>query len=302
MKLAYFDDYRLGVVKDDHLVDVTDLVQEIPHVGPHDLISRLIEAFDQYRPRLEQAAAGGEGIPAARVRFRAPLPRPGKMVCMAGNFLENGTLKEPRPINAFLKNPDAVIGDGDTIHLPDAPATIFHHEAELGLVIGRKASRISEDEAYGCIFGFVNFIDVSARGIGPVGADTFLPGKSWHTFAPMGPFLVTADDMPDPKAQDTPVRLWVNGELHQDYSTSDIGHSVPKTLAWISSITTLNPGDLVALGTNHQGLGALQDGDEVVRETPGLGRLTLHVSDPLGREWPRGIDQEMADRIAGRTR
>ena len=300
MKLVFFNDYRLGVLKkdEDRVVDMTLALEEIPRVGPGDYMCRLIERWDGFKVRLERNALDLPGIPLSDVQLRAPIPRPGKILCMAANYLENGALSEPRPINGFLKNPSAVIGDGDTIHLPAAEVTIFHHEAELGLVIGKKARNISEDEAYGHVFGYVNFIDVSARGLGPPGADTFLPGKSYHTFAPMGPYLVTADEVPNP--QDVAVRLWVNDELHQDYSTSDMGHSIPKTIAWLSSIVTLNPGDVIALGTNHQGLGALQDGDKVERESPGLGRLTNYVSDPRKREWPRGIDQEMADRVAGR--
>ena len=298
MKLVYFNDFTLGVVKGDRVVDVSQLVADIPHVGPHDHISRLIEGFDQYRSRLESTAERAEGVPLDQVRLRPPLPKPGKVLCMAGNYLENGTLKEARPINAFLKNPNAVIGDGDTVTLPEVPFTIAHHEAEAALVIGKKASRIKASEAYEYVFGMVNFIDVSTRGLGPEGMDGFFLGKSYHTCGPMGPFLTTLDEIPDP--QDVSIKLWVNGELRQDYSTSDMGHSIPDTLEWATSIATLNPGDILSLGTNHQGLGSLQDGDHVERESPGMGRLHVYIRDPQKREWPRGIDREIADRVAGR--
>ena len=110
--------------------------------------------------------------------------------------MESGTLAEPHPINAFLKSPTATIGHGDTVVIPSATATIFEHEAELGLVIGKAARHIKSSAGYNHIFGYVNFIDVSARGLGgspPM--DTFYPGKSWHTFCPMGPYLVTADEV-----------------------------------------------------------------------------------------------------------
>lgn len=299
MKLAYFDDFKLGVVRGNEVVEVSNLVQDIPHVGPHDLISRLIERFDQYRSRLEQAAQAGRGVPLSGVRLRAPLPKPGKMLNMAGNYLENGALKEPRPINGFLKSPNAVIGDGDTVVLPNAPVTIFHHEAECALVIGRRASRIKAAEAYSYVFGCVNYIDVSARGLGAPNADNFFQGKSWHTFAPMGPYLVTLDEIPDP--QNLSVRLWVDGGLRQDYNTNDMGHKIPETLEWATSIVTLNPGDILALGTNHQGLGALQDGDKVEMEITGLGRLHVNVTDAQKRQWPKGVDRTIADRVAGRV-
>lgn len=299
MKLAYFNDFTLGVVTGDRIVDVTSVVADIPRVGPHDLISRLIERFSEYRPRLEQAAAGAQGTPLAEVRLRPPLPKPGKILCMAGNYLENGTLAEPRPINAFLKNTHAAIGDGDTVVIPGAPATIFHHEAEGGLVFGRRASHVKASEAYDYVFGYMNFIDVSARGLGPEGMDAFFMGKSWHTFAPMGPYLVTADEVADP--QDMHIRLWVDGELRQDYSTSDMGHKIPETIEWATSIATFNPGDMLSLGTNHQGLGPLQQGSRVEMEIEGLGRLHLSVTDGMGREWPKGVDRAMADRVAGRA-
>ena len=299
MKLVHFNDFRLGVLKGDRVVDVTDLVQDIPHVGPHDRMWRLIERFDQYRAKLEQAAQANQGVPVAQVRLRPPVPKPGKIVAMAGNYLENGSLAEARPINAFLKSPNAAIGDGDTVVLPPEPVTIFHHEAELGMVVGRKASKVKASEAMNYVFGWMNFIDVSARGLGPQGMDNFFQGKSWHTFAPCGPYLVTADEVADP--QNLQVQLWVNGELRQNYNTSDMGHKIPETIEWASSIVTLNPGDVIAFGTNHQGLGSLQDGDKVEIEIPSFGRLHVSVTDDMKREWPRGVDHAMADRVAGRA-
>lgn len=296
MKLVYFDDFHLGVLKDGRVVDVSSVVQDIPHTGPHNLITGLVERFDHYRPRLEEAARRSRGVEASQVRLRPPLPKPVKIVCMAVNYMEFGARKEPAPINAFLKSPSAIIGYGDTIVLPDAPANIFHHEAELGVVIGREAKAIKAEAAYDYIFGYVNFIDVSARGLG---GGSFYWGKCWDTFAPMGPALVTADDVPNP--QNLAVKLWVNGLLRQDFPTSDMGHSIARCVEWASSITPLEPGDIIATGTNHQGLGAIQDGDRIEMEIQGLERLVVDVRDPLKRQWPQGIDQATADRAAGRA-
>ena len=138
MKILYFDDFRLGVLRgEDEVVDVSAEVQDIPHTGPHDLINGLIERFDDYRGKLEKAAAEGEGIPVSSVRIRPPLPRPGNIDCMAVNYMENGTRTEPAQINAFNKAGSTVIGDGDTMVLQDIPATIFEGEAELGMVANR---------------------------------------------------------------------------------------------------------------------------------------------------------------------
>ena len=131
MKLAFFDDYKLGVVKGDNIVDVSSAVRDIPHLGPHDLINGLIAKFGDYKKRLEDAAASGKGVPVSSVKLQAPLPKPGNIVCMAVNYMENGTRKEPAPINAFHKAPTAILGPGGTMVLPDVPATIFEGEAEM---------------------------------------------------------------------------------------------------------------------------------------------------------------------------
>ncbi len=296
MKLAYFDDFRLGVVRDDRVFDVTSAVRDVPHVGPHDLISYLIESFDTHRERLEEAANGAEGIPVDRVAFRAPLPRPGKILCMAINYLEHGAESDVPPINGFLKSPNSVAGDGATVELPPEQASIFEHEAELGVVIGKRASRVSQADAYDYVFGYVNIVDVSARDLGNPPYDSYFPIKSWRNFAPMGPYLVTADEIDDP--QDTRVRLWVSGKLNQDFRTSDMAHKIPECIEWASTITTLDPGDIIATGTHHLDLGPLQDGDSVEMEADGLGRLHFNVADALKREWPRETRAEKAAREA----
>jgi 2-keto-4-pentenoate hydratase/2-oxohepta-3-ene-1,7-dioic acid hydratase in catechol pathway len=293
VKLLFFDDFKLGVLTGETVVDVSGLVQDVPHTGPHDLITGLIERFDAYRARLEQAAAQGGGVPLSSVRLRPPLPRPINIVCMAVNYMEDGTRTEPAPINAFHKSPAAVIGDGDTMILPDVPATIFEGEAELGLVIGKRAKGVAEAEAMSYVFGYLNFIDGSARGLPPA-ANSFYQMKSRDTFAPIGPIIVTADEVPDPQALQ--VRLWVNGELKQNFSTSDMAHKISRCIEWVSSIHTLEPGDVLATGTNHRGLSAFQDGDLVELETEGLGRLRIRVRDELHRTWARETRLERQER------
>ena len=284
MKLAYFDDFKLGVVKGDGIVDVTAAVHDIPHTGPHNLISGLIERFGDYRKRLEDAAAKGQATPIAKVRLRPPLPRPNNIVCMAVNYMEDGTRKEPAPLNAFHKAPTAVIGDGDTMVLPDVPATIFEGEAEMAVVIGRRASHVKAADAMSYVFGYTNFIDGSARGLPPAG-NVFFQMKSRDTFAPIGPYLVTADEVADPHR--LPVKLWVNGEIKQNFDTSDMAHKIPRCIEWVSSIHTLEPGDILATGTNHRGLSSFMDGDRVELEVDGLGKLRIGIRDELKRTWSR---------------
>ncbi|HEX2941664.1 MAG TPA: fumarylacetoacetate hydrolase family protein [Rhodopila sp.] len=283
MKLAFFDDFRLGIVRGDVIHDVSSVVQDIPHVGPGDLINGLIARFDAYRGRLDAAAAGG-GKALAQVRLRPPLPRPGNIVCMAVNYLEDGTLAKPAPINAFHKAASAIIGPDDTMVLPDVPATIFEGEAEMAVVIGKRASRVPASQAMEHVFGYINFIDGSARGLPPPG-NVFFQMKSRDTFAPIGPYLVTKDEIADP--QKLPIRLWVNGELKQSFNTDDMAHSIARCIEWVSSIQTLEPGDILATGTNHRGLSSFMDGDVIELETEGLGRLRFNVRDELKRTWSR---------------
>ena len=292
MKLVLFDDFVPGVLSGDNVVDVSDRVSDVPHVDGQTWMSGIIARFDDYRAALEDAASSGGGVPASDVRLRAPLPEPKRMICMAGNYMESGSRSLVGDRDAFLKSPSAVIGRGDTIVLPDVPAGHFHHEAELAIVVGKTADHVAAEDAADYIFGYVNFMDVSAREIDPNGNSSFFWQKSWDTFAPMGPAIVTRDEIEN--AQDLRVQLWVNGEIRQDLSTSDMGRTCEEVLEFASWITTLQPGDVVSTGTNHVGLSPIQDGDVVDMEIEGLERLTVNVEDAWKRTWPRKTLSQMS--------
>jgi len=279
-----FNDFRLGVLKGDSVVDVTAVVQKVPHTGPGDLMNGLIARWADYRGALERAAAGGQGVPVAQVKIRPPLPKPVNVDCMAVNYMEDGTRKEAAPINAFHKSPGCIVGHGDTLVLPDVAASIFEGEAELAVVIGKPASNVPAARAMDYVFGYVNFIDGSARDVTKLG-NSFYMMKSRASFAPIGPYLVTADEIPDP--QKLQVRLWVNGQLKQNFNTSDMANKIPRCIEWITSIHDLEPGDILATGTNHRGLSAFQNGDTVDLEVQGMGKLTVKVRDDLNRTWAR---------------
>lgn len=284
MKILFFDDWKLGVLNGDTVVDVSEAVKDIPRLGPHDLINGLIARFGDYKAKLQEAAAKGQGVPVSRVRLRPPLPKPTNIVAMAVNYMEDGTRTEPAPINAFHKSPSSIIGQGETMVLPDVPATIFEGEAEMAVIIGKRATRVSQADAMSYVFGYCNFIDGSARGLAPSG-NTFYQMKSRDTFCPIGPYLVTADEIANPhKLQ---VKLWVNGDLKQNFSTDDMAHKIPRCIEWVTSIHTLEPGDIVATGTNHRGLSGFQDGDRIELEVEGLGRLTFGIRDEFKRTWSR---------------
>ena len=284
MKLLFFDDFKLGVLNGDQAVDVSEAVKDIPRLGPQDVINGVITRWAEYRGKLEAAAKAGRGVPVRSVKIRPPLPKPTNIVAMAVNYMEDGTRSEPAPINAFHKSPNAIIGDGETMILPDVPATIFEGEAEVAVIIGKRASNVSAADAMSYIFGYTNFIDGSARGLLPSG-NTFYQMKSRDTFCPLGPYLVTADEIRDP--HNIPIKLWVNGELKQNFNTSDMAHKIPRCIEWVTSIHTLEPGDVLATGTNHRGLSGFQNGDAIELETEGLGRLHINVRDDLKRAWGR---------------
>jgi 2-keto-4-pentenoate hydratase/2-oxohepta-3-ene-1,7-dioic acid hydratase in catechol pathway len=149
------------------------------------------------------------------------------------------------------------------------------------------------------VFGYTCMMDLSARGMGGfVG----FADKSHDGFAPMGPWIVTADEIDDP--QSLQVRLWVDGELRHDYNMDDMAYPIARLIEWASTINTLEAGDVISCGVNHQGLGPIQDGETVVMEIEQVGRLSVVVQDPHKRKWPKGIDHEMAawvkDSLAGK--
>ncbi|HYD04100.1 MAG TPA: fumarylacetoacetate hydrolase family protein [Reyranella sp.] len=283
MKLCYFNDYRLGVVKGDQVVDITDAVKDIPHLHAAELIIGLIKRWDSYKAKVAKAAEG-KGVALAGVRLRAPVPKPGNIDCMAVNYMEDGTLKEKPHINAFHKMSNAIIGNGDTMVLPDVPATVFEGEAELALVIGKRATRVPASEAMKYVFGYTGFIDGSARGLPPPG-NVFFQMKSRDTFAPLGPWIVTADEIADPQNLD--ITLTNNGAVMQKFNTSDMAHQIPRCIEWLSSIHTLEPGDIVATGTNHRGLNPFMDGDKIELTIEKIGTLHFKVKDEHKRTWAR---------------
>jgi 2-keto-4-pentenoate hydratase/2-oxohepta-3-ene-1,7-dioic acid hydratase in catechol pathway len=279
MKLAFYNDFQLGVIQNDKIIDVGTAITDLGHPGPQRLMQRVITRWEELAPEIAASLQGERGLPLDEVRLRPPLPQPGQLVCLARNYLEPAQ-PERGEFNAFLKSPSSVIGHGDTVEFPPAEATVFHFEPELALVIGKRASRISAAEAMEYIFGYTQFIDVSARGL-PGG---FFLGKSWHTFGPMGPALVTADEIADPNQLQ--VKLWVNDQLRHDIPTADMARHVPELLEEVTKVLALEPGDVVATGTHHFGLAPVQNGDQVRLSIDGLGpALTVQVYDPLGRSW-----------------
>jgi len=275
-----------GVLTNEGVVNVAEAVP-VGH-SPQLTMQGIIDDFDRLRPELERRVRTSRALPLSSVRLRAPLPRPGKILACIANYWEHGAL-EARPLNMFLKSADAVIGPGDTIVLPEfTEPWIFMHEAELALVIKGPAKMVKRENWKSAVFGYTGMIDVSARGEGRRTWKTgSWLGKSFDTFAPLGPCIATADEIPNPN--DVHVQFWVDGQLRHNYNTDDMEHLVPELVEFATTIMTLNSGDVIACGTNHEGLGPLQDGEVVDFEIHGIDRMQLHVRDPLKRSWEKGI-------------
>ena len=293
MKLVLFqhregDEVRPGLLTPRGVVDIAEAVRDPADRTPAETMNRIVDGFETMRDELARLDREGGAVALDRVRLRAPLPRPGKILCCIGNYWEHRE-REPRPLNMFLKNPDAVIGPGDTVVLPETTEPwVFHHEAELALVVKGPAKHVRREDWRQAVFGYTCLIDVSARGEGRSTwrARSWM-GKSFDTFAPLGPCIVTADEVADPN--DLDVRFRVSGQLRHDYNTGDMEHPVPELVEWASAIMTLNSGDVIGCGTNHEGLGPLQDGDRAEIEIAGVGSMEIDVADPLGRSWERGV-------------
>lgn len=278
MKFSFYDDFELGLVTDQSVLSVAEAV-DVGSGPPQQQLEQLIERFDEFQPALKGLATETRrGRPLNEVRLRPPVPNPSQVLCALRNYVGDDRPHSEVP-EFFLKSPRSIIGDGDVIELPPDAATVFHHEPELAAVIGRGGTAIAEQDALAHIFGFTGFIDVSARDIG----QSYYLRKSFRTFGPMGPLLVTADEIGDP--QDLDMRLWVNGKLRQEFSTRQMDHPVARLVSVASRVSGLGVGDVISSGTFHIGMGPLQHGDTVTIETSHIGRLAVHVTDPLRRTW-----------------
>jgi 2-keto-4-pentenoate hydratase/2-oxohepta-3-ene-1,7-dioic acid hydratase in catechol pathway len=230
---------------------------------------------------------GPEGllIPLEEARLRAPIPRPGKIVCVGRNYAEHarerGAELPAQPIY-FLKSNNTICGPGDAIVLPPG-STQVDYEAEFAVVIGKGGKNIAEEKAYEHIAGYMILNDVSARDMQSADKQWFR-GKSCDTFAPIGPWIVTPDEIPDPHS--LRISLTLNGRTMQDANTRDMIFQVPFLVSYLSQTLTWEAGDILSTGT-PEGVGAhqtppvfLKPGDTVSITVERIGTLTNPVAEP----------------------
>jgi 2-keto-4-pentenoate hydratase/2-oxohepta-3-ene-1,7-dioic acid hydratase in catechol pathway len=251
----------------------------------------LIRRYDDLKSRLAGIGKEGDAIDLSAVELEAPIPRPARNVmCVGKNYFDHAhefsrsgfdsSSKDrsdaiPEVPIIFTKVPESVVADGADIRYPEGISDSIDYEAELAVVIGTGGRGISKEQAYGHVWGYTIINDVTARDIQGRHKQWFL-GKSFDTFCPMGPWIVTADEL-DPAS--LAVRCWVNDELRQNANTSDLIFDIPTLIATISAGITLQPGDVIATGT-PAGVGIgfnppkyLKRGDRVTIEIEGIGRL-----------------------------
>lgn len=262
-----------GVLKGDEIIGIRG-------AGFEDLLSVLAggaDALDRVHRWLYDPP-WSEIVKAADVTLRAPLMRPPKVICVGLNYREHAReskMEIPAVPTIFAKFPSATIGCGEAIVLPKNSAQP-DYEAEMAFVIGKRGRHVPAAQWHEYVFGYMNFNDVSARDF-QMRTSQWTIGKTFDTFAPMGPAIVTADEVPDPHALD--IRTTINGEVLQHSNTSDLIFKIPDLVAFLSSVFTLEPGDVIATGT-PSGVGFarkpprwLMPGDEVVIRVEGLGEL-----------------------------
>ena len=268
----------LAVVDRDRWLDSTDLVPG----GPATMMALIAggeEAVNALRSAASPDAIQERGRPLSEADLLAPLPRPNKIVAIGRNYREHATEEGVDPPAAplmFAKWPSAVVGPGAEIRWDPALSSQVDYEAELAVIIGRRARRVDVAEALDHVFGYTCLNDVSARDL-QFGDGQWTRGKSLDTFCPMGPAIVTPDEIGDP--QDLAIRCFVGDDLRQDARTSAMYFGIAEIISYCSRSFTLEPGDVIATGTPG-GVGVfrdpprfLGDGDRVIVEIEGIGRL-----------------------------
>ena len=272
MKILRFNDDRIGVVVGSGVVDISDLISHRVYRGPQGAMEELIAGFQNYKPGIEALCTNATGVPLSDVTIRSPLARPSRVLAAFVNYWNSDERGERNVIEFFHKSPH-LVGPDTAINLPDIEAvTEFQPEAELGVVIGHNARGVHLDDAYDHVFGYIPYVDVSARGM--TRRSQFLP-KGQDGFSACGPWITTRDEIKDP--HDLRIFSWINGESRQDFSTSKMMYRIDEQISWLTRFVELRPGDLIATGGFHAGLSEVNVGDKFEIEITGLGRASFRV-------------------------
>jgi len=284
MRIAWFNDRRLGLVENGRVYDVSAALKRLPaqsYPGPWG--DPLIANLEGMREAILAARSGASSIDAGAARFASPVARPSKIVGTPVNYLKHaeeaaanrevfthryqGGIEEQ---GLFLKAVSALIGPGEGVRVR-FPDRRTDHEMELGVVIGNRAATVTEAEALAHVAGYAIALDMVVRG-----PEDRSFRKSIDSYAVLGPWLVTADEIADPANLDFSLR--VNGELRQRSNTQFMIMSIARQIAWASAFYTLWPGDIIMTGT-CEGVGQVHAGDTIRCEIEGIGDMEVKVSE-----------------------
>ena len=287
MKLAAIKPNELAIVKNETLISIGELLPK------GSTMIDLITAYDAMKGKLDALAAGGTGVGLDAKRLKPPVENPSKIWAAAGNYKRGtaglddargrGTAAKTSPEelleNIFLKPPSAIAGPEDNILIPKNAESIFP-ELELCVVIGKKARHVSKARAFDVVFGYTIMLDVTARGYG---LSKNLSGtrnvrKGFETFAPIGPWITTKDEIAEP--HNLWMKLWINGELKQSAKTDAMINDIATQISFLSEVTTLLPGDLLTTGNpdSPEFQEKLKPGDVLKSEIEGIGAMNLGVA------------------------
>jgi len=286
MKIAVFDDYRVGVVEGDQIYDVSAAFPNASGAWPPIFMTQAIADWANVRAQVEQVRSQAKPIALSSVKLLPPNPCPVQLIAAPANYrkhiAEMGAMsvtkkgRSAREQGFFMKATSSLTGPARGIELPRGSTRRFDHESELAAIIGKTARNVRREDALDYVFGYSCLIDATMRIVKDVAEEERVMRKSFDTFTPLGPWIVTADEVGDPQGLSN--QLFVNGECRQDANTRDMIVGVAELIELISSVMTLYPGDVIATGT-PEGIGPIKPGDKVTIRIERVGEMTVDVRE-----------------------
>ena len=282
MKLCRFNDDRLGLVRGERVLDVSEALDALPPCGyPLPGVDLLIERLAALRARIDAVAPRAAELPLAAVKLLSPIANPGKIVAAPVNYAKHleearsdpgihhqNQIAEIQRVGLFLKATSALVGPSQGIVVRHADRRT-DHEIELAVMIGRRADRVTAREALDYVAGYCIGFDITLRG-----PEERSLRKSIDSYCVLGPWLVTADELSDPSR--IGLRLAVNGETRQSANTRDLIMPIPQLIEFATSFYTLMPGDVLLTGT-PEGVGPIKPGDVLRASIDGIGAMEVAV-------------------------
>ncbi len=276
MKIALFNDNQLGIVVDNVLVDISKLASW-DFNRPQESLVNFMKNFYELKPEIEEYLQKGTRYSLSEISLRAPVPNPSKIVAAPINYyLHQEEMKVDLTVDGlgfFLKAPSSIIGPNETVLLPYRERRT-DHEAEIAFVVGKKAKDVKASEAAQYIFGYFALMDITLRG-----KEDRPWRKSFDTFTPIGPWIVTGDEVGNPNQLD--MKLWVNDKLRQSANTRDLIYDCYRFFEVASHAMTLYPGDIITTGT-PEGVGPITEGDTVRIHIERIGEFSVEVEYKSG--------------------